>query len=180
MVVQNWLISVEGIPARAAELHVATYPNAGEHNAYQDTVVKVTFSEPVRGIDNRSFVLTDSRGVQVPAWVDQIGAGSWGLFPNSIRLKNGETYIARLKAGICSLANSCLTRDTVWKFSVSSDPQKGVGDSSIPIGFAPPMSGLRVNSTSAPRAVVRDKPNGGQGTPASSSPSLVASRPIAH
>ena len=44
--------------------------------------MKVFFSKPVRGVDNRSFTLTDSRGKQVSAWVDQIGDGAWGLFPD--------------------------------------------------------------------------------------------------
>jgi hypothetical protein len=129
---------VDGTPADAAGLRVATYPNAGESNAYQDTVVKVFFSQPVRGVDNRSFILTDSHGVQVPAWVDQIGDGVWGLFPNSVMLKAGESYTARLKAGICGLAHDCLARDTVWQFSVTKDAGQGTGDTSIPTGFIVP------------------------------------------
>jgi hypothetical protein len=138
MVVRNWVISVDSAPADVGGLRVATYPNAGERNAYQDTVVKVFFSQPVRGVDDRSFILTDSHGVQVPAWVDQIGDGAWGLFPNSVTLKPGETYIARLKAGICGLAHDCTNRDTVWQFSVSKDAGQGTGDTSIPMGFTVP------------------------------------------
>jgi hypothetical protein len=138
MVVRNWVISVDGAPADKAELRVASYPNAGERNAFQDTVVKVFFSQPVRGVDNRSFILTDSHGVQVPAWVDQIGDGAWGLFPNSVMLKAGGSYTARLKAGICSLAHDCTTRDMVWQFSITKDAGQGTGDTSIPMGFTVP------------------------------------------
>jgi Bacterial Ig-like domain len=137
MVVRNWLISVDGAPD-AVGLHMATYPDAGGRNAYQDTVVKVFFSRPVRGVDNRSFILTDSHGIQVPAWVDQIGDGAWGLFPNSVTLKAGESYTARLKSGICGLAHDCTTHDTVWQFSVSKDAGQGTGDTSIPMGFTVP------------------------------------------
>jgi hypothetical protein len=152
MVVRNWVISVDGGPVDVGGLRVATYPNASERNAYQDTVVKVFFSQPVRGVDNRSFILTDSRGVQVPAWVDQIGDGAWGLFPNSVMLKAGETYIARLKAGICGLAHGCTTRDTVWQFSVTKDAGQGSGDTSIPMGFIVPTIQGNTLAASSKRA----------------------------
>jgi hypothetical protein len=89
-------------------------------------------------VDNRTLILTDSHGVQVPAWVDQIGDGAWGLFPNAVMLKSSERYTARLKAGICGLVHDCTTQDTVWQFSVSKDPGQGTGDTSIPVGFVPP------------------------------------------
>jgi hypothetical protein len=100
--------------------------------------VKVFLSRPVRGIDQRSFTLTDSRGAQVPAWVDQIGDGTWGLFPNQVLLRAGETYTARLKSGICDLAGICTRQDAVWKFTVSKEPEQGSGDTSIPMGFKLP------------------------------------------
>jgi hypothetical protein len=138
MVVRNWVISVEGEPARTAAPGVATYPEAGASAAYQDTVVKVFFSEPVRGVNSSTFMLTDSHGNNVSAWVDQVGDGTWGLFPDSIVLKPGESYTARLKAGICGLAGSCTKTDTVWRFTVSKDAAQGSGDTSIPVGFALP------------------------------------------
>ncbi len=138
MAARSWLISIDGAPKDRNELRVATYPQPGARAAYHDTVVKVFFSAPVRGVDNRSFVLSDSRGTQIPAWVDQIGDGIWGLFPNSVILKPGETYTARLKAGICDLAGNCTRQDTVWKFSVSKEPSQAAGDTSIPVGFRLP------------------------------------------
>jgi len=107
-------------------------------------------------VDNRSFMLTDSRGVQVPAWVDQIGDGAWGLFPNSVMLKADETYIARLKAGICGLAHDCTTHDTAWQFSVAKDPGQGTGDTSIPMGFTVPT--IRGNTLAA--SSKRARPHG--------------------
>jgi hypothetical protein len=136
MVVRNWVISINGVPADHTPVRVVTYPLPGAQNAYPDTVVKVSFSKPVRGINARSFVLTDSHGAQVPAWVDQIGDGTWGLFPDPVALKNGETYTARLKAGTCDLSNNCTKQDTVWKFTVSKDAASTEGDTSIPMGFA--------------------------------------------
>jgi len=140
MAVSNWVISIDGTPQDRNALRVATYPLPGASAAYQDTVVKAFFSAPVRGIDNRSFVLIDSRGAQVPARIDQIGDGTWGLFPDSVVLKPGETYTARLKAGTCDLSDNCIHEDTVWKFTVSKDPSQAFGDTSIPTGFKLPES----------------------------------------
>jgi hypothetical protein len=140
MAVSNWVISIDGAPQNRNALRVATYPLPGASAAYQDTVVKASFSAPVRGIDNRSFVLIDSRGAQVPARIDQIGDGTWGLFPDSVVLKPGETYTARLKAGTCDLSGNCIQQDTVWKFTVSKEPSQAFGDTSIPAGFKLPES----------------------------------------
>src|SRR6267142_1396050 len=132
MVVRNWLISVDGQKSEAVAMGVSTYPAPGASQVYQDAVVKAFFSRPVRGIDARNFTLTDSRGTQVPALVDQIGDGVWGLFPGQIVLKAGETYTARLKAGVCDLSGNCTHQDVVWKFTVTKDPEQGRGDTSIP------------------------------------------------
>src|SRR5260370_41062927 len=119
MGVRSLTISWNGASEDKAPLHVGTSPLPGSNQVYQDAVVKVFFSRPIRGLDARSFVLTDSKGTQVPAWVDQIGDGTWGLFPNQVTLKAGETYTARFKAGTCDLTGNCTTQDTVWKFTVS-------------------------------------------------------------
>ncbi|HZI58458.1 MAG TPA: Ig-like domain-containing protein, partial [Verrucomicrobiae bacterium] len=140
MVVRNWVIAVDGGPADKAALRLAVYPAAGTQNAYQDTVVKAFFSRPVRGVDTRSFTLTDSAGKQIPAWVDQVGDGTWGLFPDPVLLKPGESYNARLKAGVCDLSGQCTKQDTVWRFTVSKEPSQAAGDTSIPVGFALPVA----------------------------------------
>ena len=114
---------------------MATYPAAGASHVYQDVVVKVSFSEPVRGVDRESFTLTDSHGVAVPAWVDQIGDGTWGLFANPVLLSSGARYTARLKGGVCGMAGNCTTRDLVWSFQVSPEGGQGTGDTSVPVGF---------------------------------------------
>jgi Big-like domain-containing protein len=146
MVVRNWLISIEGAPADRTSLRVVTYPLPGATAAPTDAVIKASFSRPVRGLDNRSFVLTDSHGKLVPARVDQIGDGTWGLFPDAVVLKPGESYTARVKAGICDLSGNCTTQDTVWKFSIRKDPSLEEGNSSVPAGFdLPRMASRSVN-----------------------------------
>ena len=44
----------------------------------------------MRGVDAHTFTLTDASGAAVPAGVDQIGDGAWGLFPDRIRLRAVE------------------------------------------------------------------------------------------
>jgi len=138
MIVRNWVITLDGSRTEQAAPRLAVYPAAGAQNAYQDTVVKVFFSQPVRGVDNRSLSLTDSHGKQVSAWVDQIGDGVWGLFPDPVLLKPGESYTARLKTGICAFSGACTKQDTVWKFMVCKEASQGTGDTSIASGFIVP------------------------------------------
>jgi len=136
--VRNWVISMDGVPADKNAPRVAVYPASEARNAYQDTVVKAFFSKPVRGVNSNSFMLTDSHGKRVPAWVDQIGDGVWGLFPDPVLLKPGESYTARLRAGVCDLNGDCTKQDIVWKFTVCKEAGQGTGDTSIPAGFVVP------------------------------------------
>ena len=142
VVVRNWLIRIAGTPAGAASERVAprvaTYPAAGAINVYQDAVVKISFSEPVVGVDRAAFTLSDAHGAEVPAWVDQIGDGTWGLFADSVLLKAGGRYTARLKRGVCGAAGNCIKGDLAWSFRVSPESSGGTGDTSVPIGFALP------------------------------------------
>jgi hypothetical protein len=136
MVVRNCVIPIEGNPAGRTPLRFTVYPADGTSSAYDDLVVKVSVSEPVRGIDARSFTLADSHGVPVPAWVDQIGDGTWGLFPNPVLLKTGEKYTARLKSGICDWLGKCTSKELIWSFRVRAEGTQGSGDTSVPIGYS--------------------------------------------
>jgi hypothetical protein len=147
MVVRNWVIAVDGGAAEKVAPRVAVYPQPQAQNAYHDTVVKAFFSKPVRGVDARSFTLADSHGNQVPAWVDQIGDGTWGLFPNAVLLKPGESYTARLKAGVCDFSGQCTKQDTVWKFTVSKESAQAAGDTGIPFGFELPDRSVKASRT---------------------------------
>lgn len=148
MVVRNWVMTVEGMPADRRPLQTATYPAADAASVYQNAVVKVFFSKPVTGVDTRNFTLTDSHGVAVPAWVDQVGAGAWGLFPNQVILKGGESYTARLKAGVCDSIGNCTKQDLVWRFAVAKEAEQGSGDTTIPRAFTLPAPASTMRSAS--------------------------------
>jgi len=135
MIVRNYVIPIAGMPAEKSAPAIATYPPDGATHVFPDAVVKLFFSRPVRGVTPESFTLSDSRGVQVPAGVDQIGDGAWGLFPSVILLKPGEQYTARLRRGVCDLTGACTSSDLVWHFRVSPDGEQAMGDASIPDGF---------------------------------------------
>ena len=139
MVVRDFVINIDGPPQEKAPFRVTGYPAAGATQVYQDAVIKVFFSRPVQDLKAGSFTLADSHGVRVPASVEQIGDGTWGLFPHQIRLHGGETYTARLKAGVCDAFGSCTRQNLAWKFTVAKDDEQGRGDTSIPAGFRLPM-----------------------------------------
>src|SRR5262249_51238229 len=103
MELRSEVIQLEGhidrTPPRAE-----TYPVAGASEVYDDVVVKISFSEPVTGIDARRFTLQDAAGATVPAHVDQVGDFTWALFPDQVFLEPGQTYRARLAGPICDAA----------------------------------------------------------------------------
>jgi hypothetical protein len=136
MIVRDLVISIDGAAKEHAPPRMATYPPPGANDVYQDAVVKVFFSEPVQHVD--SFTLSDLQGTRVPASIDQIGDGTWGLFADKVFLTGGETYTARLKAGVCDLFGNCTRQDLVWRFTVSKESGHGTGDTTIPIGFGLP------------------------------------------
>jgi hypothetical protein len=136
MIVHNFVIPISGAAKTQTAPAVAAYPREGATNAYPDAVPKLFFSRPVRGVTSESFTLTDSRGTAVPADVDQIGDGVWGLFPHAVLLMPGEKYTARLRRGICDLAGGgCTSSDLAWSFRVSPEGAQPTGDTSVPIAF---------------------------------------------
>jgi hypothetical protein len=135
MVVRNFVIPVQGASADKTRPGVGTYPSSGANAAYQDVVAKVFFSKPVRPLADGSLTLADSHGVQIPGEIGQIGDGTWGFFPAQVLLKPGERYTARLKGGVCDWSGNCTSQDTTWSFTVSKDPEKATGDTTIPMGF---------------------------------------------
>jgi Big-like domain-containing protein len=144
---------VEGAPPVPVSVHSATiqidgsatdrqpprigalYPPPGATGVYQDVVVKVSFSMPVRDLTTNTFTLEDSRGARVPASIAQVGDGTWALFPDAVFLAGGETYTARVSHGICGDAGPCTPDDVVWRFTVSPTRGAGTGDTRIPSGF---------------------------------------------
>jgi hypothetical protein len=136
MIVRSRIIAISGSPLQKEAPQVATYPLPDGTNVYRDAVVKVFTSRPLHGIDATSFILTDSHGTAVPALVDQIGAGAWGLFPGQVILKPGERYTARLKRGICDDRGNCTTQDTSWSFTTAPEGVDGDGDTAVPVAFS--------------------------------------------
>jgi len=138
MAIKTFTIAVAGAPADTSLPKLGVYPVPGAPRAHLDTVPKVFFSRPVTGVDNKSFTLTDAQGTVLPAWVDPIGDGTWGLFPNQIRLTPGATYTAHLAAGICDAAapTVCIQDGSEWSFTVAPDDDSSNGDTSVPMGFA--------------------------------------------
>jgi hypothetical protein len=135
MAFHNWVVNIAATPADKTPPTPRIYPMASATNVYPDVVVKASFSEPVRGIDPSTFALTDSNGVMVRGWVDQVGDGTWGFFPDSVILRAGETYTAHLKPGICDFAGNCTTFYQAWTFTIASTPEVAEGNTAIPIGF---------------------------------------------
>ncbi|WP_394826658.1 Ig-like domain-containing protein [Pendulispora albinea] len=134
MVARSLEIPIDGVAPDTSAPRVQTYPAPNADRVYPDVVVKAFVSKPIRALDARTFTLEGPHG-PVPAWVDPIGDGAWGLFPNAIRLEPGKTYTARIKAGVCDLASNCTTRDLVWSFTVAADDTQAAGDTTILAGF---------------------------------------------
>jgi hypothetical protein len=135
MIVRNLVIPVDGAGVDRAPPRIATYPEPGARDVYPDVVAKVSFSEPVRGVDARSFTLTDAAGTPVPAAVDQIGPGTFGLFPHRVLMKPGATYTARLAGGIADAAGNRTTEDRTWTFTIAADAEHATGNTAVPDGF---------------------------------------------
>jgi hypothetical protein len=138
MEVANWVIEVD--PDATAPSPVFMYPMDAAVDVYYDVVPKIGFCEPVTGIDETSFTLTDGGGLTVPAFVDQISDGVWALFPHDIFLPN-DTYTARVSAAapVCDTAGNCLAQDIVWSFTTNS--AGGSGNTQNPVGFGPGCGG---------------------------------------
>ncbi|HYU32911.1 MAG TPA: Ig-like domain-containing protein, partial [Thermoanaerobaculia bacterium] len=134
MEVRNWVIDITGTTDTTPPA-ITTYPANAATDVYQDVVVKAHFSEPVTGIDTTTFTLTDSNGLTVPAFVDQIGDRTWALFPHSIFLNTRAVYTAHLAAPICDTNNNCLTQPISWSFTITRTAGAGTGNTSVPLGF---------------------------------------------
>jgi hypothetical protein len=148
MIVRNSVIAIAGASAQRTAPAVVTYPAPDTIDVYPDVVVKTFFSEPVRGVNSRTFTLRDSHGNLVPSMVDQIGDGAWGLFAVPVLLNAGQSYTARLQGGICDMAGNCTSSDLAWRFRISPEGGQGTGDTSVPTGFVP----VRAESLSRPAA----------------------------
>jgi len=150
----SWVINVTGVTDTQPPAATKLYPADGAANAHIDAVVKVDFSEPVTGVDASSFTLS-SGGVTVPAYVDQLSDGTWGLFVHDTVLAGNATYTATVAAPICDYNNNCTMTDIVWSFSTARDYAGGTGDSSWTLGFQGATGG-----NPAPYVMAIDPPDG--------------------
>jgi hypothetical protein len=117
------------------EVAIATYPAPDTADVYRDAVVKVFLSEPSSGLDATTFTLRDGGGSLVPASVDQIGDGTWALFPHQVFLKANETYTARIDGRLCRYDGHCTSTRRVWRFTTAPMDAAGKGDTRVPPGF---------------------------------------------
>lgn len=150
--VKSWVINLT--TDNVAPSVTSVYPANGASNVYSNFVAKVTFNEPVTGINNGTFTLVDSNGLAVPAFVDQIGDGTWGLFAHDIFLRTGSTYTARLAAGICDFSNNCSSAPVSWSFQTATSVTGGAGDTSVPLGFATGQSAVLASTSSSATSTV--------------------------
>jgi hypothetical protein len=178
MAVKNFLIPISGVPADATPPRLGVYPRPGAPRAHLDTVPKVFFSRPVAGVTATTFTVTDASGTVLPAWVDQIGDGAWGLFANQILYKPGTTYTAHLAPGICAIdaPAACTTEGAEWTFTIAADADSSDGDSSVPMGFSgtkgPPPPHAAAAPTEPPAA-----PAPAKATPAKAASAAPAKAP---
>jgi hypothetical protein len=147
MIVRNWVIPIDGAVADRTPPRLASYPEPGARNVYPDAVVKVSFSEPVSGVDARTFTLTDAAGAQVPAAVDQIGPGSFGLFAHRVLLQAGATYTAHLAAGVADAAGNRTTEARSWTFTIAADADHATGNTAVPETFSIPSQPVVLTQT---------------------------------
>src|SRR6185436_11156760 len=116
-------------------LTIATYPEPGAKQVHRDVVAKAVVSEPATGLDASTFTLRTSRGSLVPASVDQIGDGTWALFPDRVFLEANETYTARIDGRLCGFDGRCAATRRSWRFTTAPGGAAGNGDTRVPAGF---------------------------------------------
>jgi hypothetical protein len=130
MRVTTTVVHLEGKPDTSAPLG-NLYPS-NDPTAYRDVVPKVTFTEPVAGIDERTFTMTDAGGAPVPAAVAQISDTTYALFPNEVFLKAGKVYEVRVADPVCDTSGNCKARHLRSRFTVATAPRYARGDTRPP------------------------------------------------
>jgi len=152
--VGSWVINVTGVTDTQPPAATNLYPADAAVDAHLDAVVKIDFSEPVTGVDSTTFTLSTG-GVTVPAYVDQLSDGTWGLFVHDTVLAGNTTYTATVAAPVCDYNNNCTMTDIVWSFTTARDYAGGTGDSSWTLGFMGAGGG-----DPAPYVMAIDPPDG--------------------
>ena len=174
MEVGSWVIDVTGVTDTTPPTATKMYPADGAVDAHIDAVVKVDFSEPVTGVDATTFTLMDSGGTTVPAYVDQLSDGTWGLFAHDTVLAGNTTFTATVAAPICDYNGNCTANDITWSFTTARDYVSGTGDSSWTLGFQAGGGG----SNPAPTVTAIDPPNGAKNVAVTTNVVATFSEPV--
>lgn len=106
-------------PDRAAPSVLSTDPPSGSVIGTGE-VVRVTFSEPVRGVDAARFQLTDADGAVVAAAVSMDATGRVASLTPAVGLTVATTYTARLAGAIRDDAGNLLPSFS-WSFATAGD-----------------------------------------------------------
>ena len=131
MIVRNWVIAVEARPPTARRPASPPTRAPGARDVYPDAVVKVSFSEPVTGVDARSFTLTDAAGAPVPAGSMRSARALW-LVPPPRAAAAGRDVRARLAGGIADAAGNRTRRIGSWTFTIAADAEHATGNTAVP------------------------------------------------
>jgi hypothetical protein len=97
MEVRNAVINISGQTDTLRPTVTKVSPANSATNVTPDAVIRVKFSEPVKGVDKTSLYLTQS-GRTVPALVEQIDDTTWSIFPYDLDvtkkdIQGGETFL---------------------------------------------------------------------------------------
>ena len=101
----------------AGPMVIAVTPPDG---AVAITAITATFSEPmlVPTVSPSTFTLTDPEGTLVPGFVQYQGDVHKAIFTPSVDLARGQTYTARITAGVQDVAGNPLVGEKAWSFTV--------------------------------------------------------------
>ena len=92
-----------------------------------------------RGVDARTFTLTDATGAPVPAAVDQIGPGTFGLFPHRVLLEAGrDVHRAPRRRHRRRRRQPARRKIGAGRFTIAADAEHATGNTAVPAAFVIP------------------------------------------
>jgi hypothetical protein len=116
-----WSFITAAAADRTAPTVTSRTPSSGATSVSRTGSVTVTFSEPVNGVSNTTFVLKTSGGSTVAATVTRNGTGNqWILKPNTT-LSSRATYTVTVTGGstaVRDVAGNALTKIS-WSFTTA-------------------------------------------------------------
>ena len=79
--------------------------------------------------------------------MDQIGPGTFGLFPHRVLLQPGATYTARVAAGVADAAGNRTTEERRWTFTIAPDAEHATGNTAVSAAFSIPSQSVVLSQT---------------------------------